>query len=404
MVRAAAKNYKYVSIVTNSNQYESIMDEMNKNDGSVSLETREKLALKAWELSTIYNAAIFKQIQKEFEPDNRFPDIKIEILEKVREHRYGGNWDQCSALYKERGKAGIADAEQIQGKEISFNNDLDIHSAIEVLFEIERFKKRNKIKEGYGTSWFKHNTPNGICLDYENELASVENAYNCDPLSAFGGVVGTTFEPTKEIAEYLNKIFVEVLVSPGFNKDVLEISEEKKGRRLLNIKPIWNKNEELHSELEVRGVLGGRLYQDYDTGFIKEWSVVSNKKPNEEQRLGLEFVYFCPTKWAISNSAAFVKTYDKGIKTIGIGAGQQSRVHVIKLAASKAREFGHDLKDSLMGTDSFFPFRDGFDAAVDAGAVGIITPGGSVRDGEIIDAANERGVVLVHCGKRVFRH
>lgn len=406
MVRAASKNYKYEVAATNPNQYEPIREDMKENNGCTTLETRKKLALEGFKLNAIYNTLIYNQLSKEFEPENKFPDVIIEVLEKVREHRYGENWDQQSAFYRKRGKPSIADAKQLHGKKISYNNDLDIDSAVEVTFEIKRFMERNNLK-GVGTAWFKHTTPNGMCWDRESGLVSTDNSYQCDKLSAYGGILGTTFPATKEIADYLNdnKIFLEVLTAPGFEEDSLEAFKEKKGRRLLDITSIWGKDKELHNGLKAQGVLGEAiLLQDYDINPLKEWNVVSKKKPTKEQKLALEFTYLGPTKWAKSNSAAYGMIYDTGVKAVGIGAGQQSRVHVVKLAADKAKEFGHDLEGSVMGTDSFFPFRDGLDAAVDAGAVGIITPGGSVRDEEVIDAANERGVILVHCGKRVFRH
>jgi phosphoribosylaminoimidazolecarboxamide formyltransferase/IMP cyclohydrolase len=234
-------------------------------------------------------------------------------------------------------------------------------------------------------------------------------AFSCDPLSAFGGIWGVNQKLTTQVADFIvneKNIFVEVIMAPSFEKEALEILRKKENMRILEIGDLLDKREEIYKQLELRGVLGGVLVEEYDSKpVIKEWNVVSKKKVNVIEKEALIFAYKV-SKWAKSNSACFAQTYDNGIYSIGIGAGQQSRVHVVKLAIQKAKEFGHEkeLKDSVMGTDSFFPFSDGLEAAVEAGAKAIINPGGSIRDDMIIQKSNELECALIFCGKRVFRH
>ena len=228
-------------------------------------------------------------------------------------------------------------------------------------------------------------------------------------MSAFGGIWGVNKELTTNVADFIvniQNIFIEVLLAPSFEPEALEILKRKPNMILLEYGDLIDKKEEIYKNPEIRGVLGGILIQDYDwKPIIKEWNVVSKRKVNEIEKESLIFAYKV-SKWAKSNSACFAQAYDNGIYTIGIGSGQQSRVHVVKLAAQKAIEFGHkkELKDSFMGTDSFFPFPDGLEAAVKSGAKAIINPGGSIRDELVIKRANELNCALIFCGKRVFRH
>jgi phosphoribosylaminoimidazolecarboxamide formyltransferase/IMP cyclohydrolase len=214
---------------------------------------------------------------------------------------------------------------------------------------------------------------------------------------------------TKEVADFIvnkEKIFVEVILAPLFEPEALDILKQKQNMMVLEFGNFLEKRDEIYKNLEIRSVLGGALVQEYDyKPVIKEWKVVSKRQVSEKEKEGLIFSYKV-SKWAKSNSACFVQFYDTGMYTLGIGAGQQSRVHVVKLAAQKAIEFGHEkeMKGSLMGTDSFFPFPDGLEAAVEAGAKAIINPGGSVKDNDVTKRADELGCALVFCGKRVFRH
>ncbi len=402
MIRAAAKNYPDVIVVPSPKYYDDIIDELRKNKGAITERTRLILAQDVFTLMADYNAAIANYLQKYYNPESVFPNTLIKVYEKVQDCRYGENWDQTAAYYRDpSSKYGLHNLKQLGGKQISFNNYLDIDSCIQMLLDFG--------SEQYVTAILKHTSPNGIAIDKKDLLKSVQMAFNCDPLSAFGGIWGVNKELTADIADFIinkEKIFVDVILAPSFEPEALEILKQKQNMIILELSDLLYKKDEIYKNLEIRSTLGGVLIQEYDSKpIIKEWNVVSKRKVNETEKEALIFAYKV-SKWAKSNSACFAQIYDDGIYTIGIGAGQQSRVHVVKLAAQKAIEFGHkdELKNSFMGTDSFFPFPDGLEAAVEVGANTIINPGGSMRDELIIKRADELGCALVFCGKRVFRH
>ena len=401
MIRAAAKNFPDVVVVPSSRHYKAILSELKENNGNISEKTRATLAQEVFIIMADYNAAIANYLQRVYNPDVIMGKTLIKVYEKVQDCRYGENWDQSAAYYKDTSAVyGLHDLKQLGGKEISFNNYLDIDACIQMLLDFG--------KEHHVTAILKHTSPNGMAIDKKNQLKSVQMAFSCDPLSAFGGIWGVNKELTKEVAEYIieKKIFIEVLMAPSFEPDALQILKTKQNMRVLEYGDLLDKRKEIYESLEIRSTLGGIIVQEYDyKPVIKEWKVVSKKQVNENEKEALIFAYKV-SKWAKSNSACFAQISENGLYTIGIGAGQQSRVHVVKLAAQKAKEFGHEkeLKESFMGTDSFFPFPDGLEAAVEAGARAIINPGGSIRDDAIIKKANDLDIVLVFCGKRVFRH
>jgi phosphoribosylaminoimidazolecarboxamide formyltransferase/IMP cyclohydrolase len=401
MIRAAAKNYPDVVVVPDPKYYDKILRELEDNGGSVGENLRAELAQEVFVIMADYNAAIADYLQRQ-KGDKLLPQNLIKLFEKVSDTRYGENWDQEAAFYKDlSSKYGLHNFEKLGGKKISFNNYLDIDSCIQMLLDFGT--------EDYVTAILKHTSPNGIAIDKENQLTSIKRAFSTDPMSAFGGIWGVNKELTEEVADFIvNKenIFVEVIMAPSFEPAALDILQQKENMRILRLGDFLEHKEEIYTNLEMRSVLGGLLVQEYDwKPVIKEWDVVSERKVDEKEKEALIFAYKV-SKWAKSNSAAFIQTYDSGMYTIGIGAGQQSRVHVVELAAQKAREFDHEdaLQDSVMGTDSFFPFPDGLEAAVEAGAKAVINPGGSIRDEQVIERANELNCALVFCGKRVFRH
>jgi len=405
MIRAAAKNFSDVVVIPSSVYYQQIIDEM-RTIGGISDKKRAMLAQEVFTIMADYNAAIANYLQKIYKPDLIMGKKLIKVFEKVQDCRYGENWDQAAAYYKDlSSKYGLHNLKQLSGKQISFNNYLDIDSCMQMLLDFG--------KDHYVTSILKHTSPNGVAIDKKNMLSSIKMAFSTDPLSAFGGIWGVNKTLTTEVADYIinkEKIFIEVLLAPSYETEALEILKQKENLRIIEFGNLINNKEEIYKNLEMRSVLGGILIQEYDSKpIIKEWNVVSKKKINDLDKEALLFAYKV-SKWAKSNSACFAQIYEntksKGIYTIGIGAGQQSRVHVVKLAAQKAIEFGHKeaLKDSYMGTDSFFPFPDGLEAAVHVGAKAIINPGGSIRDDMVIKRADDLNCALVFCGKRVFRH
>jgi phosphoribosylaminoimidazolecarboxamide formyltransferase/IMP cyclohydrolase len=401
MIRAAAKNFPDVIVVPSPKYYDRILKELKEHNGNISDKMRANLAQDVFIIMADYNSAIVGYLQKYYNPEKKMGKHLIKIYEKVADSRYGENWDQAAAYYRDlSAKFGLHNFKQLGGKKISFNNYLDIDSCIQILLDIG--------KEYYVTAILKHTSPNGVAIDKKNQLISVKKAFSTDPLSAFGGIWGVNKKLTMEVAEFIinEKIFVDVLMAPSYELEALDLLKKKEKMIILEYGDFLNKREELYKNFEIRSTLGGAVVQEYDCKpIIKEWKVVSKRKVSEIEKEGLIFAYKV-SKWAKSNSACFVQIYENGMYTIGIGAGQQSRIHVVKLAVQKAKEFGHEkeLKDSLMGTDSFFPFPDGLEAAIEAGAKAIINPGGSIRDEQIIKRADELNCALIFCGKRVFRH
>jgi len=401
MIRAAAKNFKDVVVVSNPEHYPRIVEEI-REQGGISPKTRASLAQEVFIKMAEYNTTIANYLQSYHQPEISFSNKLVKIYEKVQDCRYGENWDQSAAYYKDVNMdEGLHTIKQISGKEISFNNYLDIDSCMQILLDLDN--------SYYTTAILKHTSPNGVAIDKKDLLNSVKMAFKTDPMSAFGGVWGLNKPISEKIADFIvnkEKIFIEVLMAPSFEPKALNILKQKENMILLEFGDFLSKREKLYDKPELRSVLGGVLVQDYDyKPVIKNWRVVSNRDIDNNEKEALIFAYKI-SKWAKSNSACFVQTHDNGIYTIGIGAGQQSRVHVVKLAVQKAIEFGHkdELRDSLMGTDSFFPFPDGLEVAAKAGAKAIINPGGSIRDNLVIKKANELNCALVFCDKRVFRH
>jgi len=401
MIRAAAKNFPDVVVVPSSKYYDQIIDEL-KDSGGISDKTRATLAQDVFMIMTDYNAAIANYLQKYLNPDLIMGKAFIKAFEKVQDCRYGENWDQAAAYYRDLSSIyGLHNLDKVSGKQISFNNYLDIDSCMQILLDFGT--------EHYVTAILKHTSPNGVAIDKKDQLTSVKKAFSTDPLSAFGGIWGVNKELKKEIADFIvnkERIFVEVIMAPSYENEALQILKQKKNMIIIEYGDFLNKRSDIYNNLDVRSVLGGILVQEYDSkSVIKEWNVVSKKNVNDIEKEALIFAYKV-SKWAKSNSACFAQIYDDGLYTIGIGAGQQSRVHVVKLAIQKAIEFGHkeELENSVMGTDSFFPFPDGLEVAIKAGAKAVINPGGSIRDKAVIKRADELQCALVFCGKRVFRH
>ncbi len=408
-IRAAAKSFPYVTVIPHPSYYPKILQEMAEQEGKVTEQTRMQLAQDVFTTMSLYDSTISAYLQQEYNAkyqvptSSKTPETVIKVYRKLQQCRYGENWDQEAAYFQDLGSEyGLHNLEQLHGKAISFNNWLDIDSCMQVLLDYQTDHAKDFI-----CAIFKHTTPNGIAIDFKSQLEATKHAFSCDPLSAFGGIWGYNTPLTAEVADYIindQKVFVEVLLAPEFDADALEILKTKENLRIIRFGDILSQRSEFYRQPELRSVLGGVLMQEYDSNpIIKKWDLVTNRTVSEHEKGALIFAYRA-CKWAKSNSAVFAKEYDTGYYTIGIGAGQQSRVHVVKLAANKATEFGHDLKDSVMGTDSFFPFPDGLEVAADKGCKAIIQPGGSIRDQMVIDTANTRNVAMVFCGKRVFRH
>jgi len=376
LVRASAKNYKYVSILTNPEQYDSFIDELDK--GEISENTRKKLAVEAFSHTANYDTHIANFLEAEFEE----PQSYIRINEKLNYTlRYGENPHQSASVF------GNFDDyfEVFHGKEISYNNILDLVSAVELCEDLGEVS----------CTIIKHNNPAGAATANTN-LEAYNLALKCDPVSSFGGIVAFNREVDAETAEELNKIFLEIVCAPSFSSKALELLKKKKDRRL-----VIKKKNILNSSKSFRSIPGGVLAQDSDIILLNESELkfVTDKKPSETELKDLKFAWKV-AKHTKSNAIVYVKNNS----TLGVGAGQMSRIDSAKIAVMKAKEHGLDLTGSVAASDAFFPFADGLSEIIKYGAVSVIQPGGSVRDQEVIDEANKSNISMVFTGIRHFKH
>lgn len=376
MVRAAAKNHPSVAVVVNPGRYDSILEEISST-GAVSDGTRRELAQEAFRHTASYDTAIAGY----FSRGEGYPSIVLLSGEKVADLRYGENPHQQAAFYKSPGApAGLAAAEQMHGKELSYNNLLDTDAAWRLVLELQ----------SPAAAIIKHSNPCGVA-----QAGSLEDAYaralDCDRTSAFGGIVALNAECDAATAVQIAEIFTEVVIAPGYTEGAFAALTGKKNLRILATKPSYPRDP------EVRRVAGGYLIQDQD-GFdpLDDLKVVTKAQPTEAEMADLRFAWTV-CKHVKSNAIVLAKD----LIAVGVGAGQMSRVESTQLAAMRA---GDRAPGTVCASDAFFPFRDGLDAAVDAGAVAVIQPGGSVRDDEVIAAADEHGIPMLFTGRRHFRH
>jgi len=389
MVRATAKNHAFVTIVVDPTDYVRVIDEVKA--GGICQATRFDLAVKAFEHTSNYDGAIANYlgtINADGSQSN-FPRTINMQFDKVQEMRYGENPHQQAAFYKETNPAevSVASATQIQGKELSYNNVADTDAALEC---VKSFSEPACVI-------VKHANPCGVAIA-DNAMSAYESAYKTDPTSAFGGIIA--FNRTLEesvAAEIIKRQFVEVIIAPMVSDAAKAVLAEKKNVRVLEC-GVWDKPV---PALDFKRINGGLLVQDRDLGMvgIDDLQVVTEKKPTEEQMRDLLFAWKV-AKFVKSNAIVYVQNQ----MTIGVGAGQMSRVYSAKIAGIKAADENLQVEGSVMASDAFFPFRDGIDAAHEAGITAVIQPGGSMRDDETIAAANEHGMAMVFTSMRHFRH
>jgi len=383
LIRAAAKNFTGVAIVTNPKRYSSVLLEMQRNDGDLSIETRRSLAAEGFHHTANYDAAIYAYLSRAFED---FPETLNLVLKKKAELRYGENPHQKGALYQEIGAPSTAMvfAEQLHGKELSFNNVLDTDAAWSL---VKEFPLPTVVM-------IKHNNPCGVAMA-ENLATAWQRAYDCDQVSAYGSVMAFNRPIDDDTAELINSIFVEVVIAPEYSESARKLLQGKEDIRLLRL-PL---ERELYSMLkDLKRVDGGILVQDYDAGEddLSQAGFVADRKPSDEQWDELVFA------WKVAKhtrSNAIVLTKDKA--TVGIGAGQMNRLDAAYLALRTA---GDKSKGAVCASDAFFPFPDSVVLMADAGVEAFIQPGGSMRDEETFKVINERGLVMALTGKRHFRH
>lgn len=398
MVRSAAKNHKDVTIVVNAGDYGRVIAEMDANEKSLTLETRFDLAIAAFEHTASYDGMIANYFgtmvpsygeNKEGDEESKFPRTFNQQFEKKQDMRYGENSHQAAAFYVEANpqEASVSTARQIQGKALSYNNIADTDAALECVKEFNE----------PACVIVKHANPCGVALG-KDILEAYNRAYQTDPTSAFGGIIAFNQELDAATATAIvERQFVEVIIAPSVSAEAIEVVAAKKNVRLLECGEWTTKT----TGFDVKRVNGGLLVQDRDQGMVSldDLKVVSKRQPTEEE---LKDALFC---WKV---AKYVKSnaivYAKGDMTIGVGAGQMSRVYSAKIAGIKAADEGLEVAGSVMASDAFFPFRDGIDAAAEAGIKCVIQPGGSMRDDEVIAAADEHGMAMIFTGMRHFRH
>ncbi|QQA43131.1 bifunctional phosphoribosylaminoimidazolecarboxamide formyltransferase/IMP cyclohydrolase [Pelagovum pacificum] len=395
MIRAASKNHGHVTVITDTEDYGALLDELSANDGQTTYAFRQKMALTAYARTAAYDTAVSTWMASaigEATPRRRtFAGTLAQPL------RYGENPHQAAAFYSDgSGRAGIASATQLQGKELSYNNINDTDAAFELVSE---FADR-----GPSCVIVKHANPCGVATGATMKEA-YSRAFDCDRTSAFGGIIALNGPLDAETAEAITEIFTEVVIAPSIHQDAKDIFAKKKNLRLLLAPGLANAAE---PGLAVKQVSGGFLVQDKDNGHIAEsdLKVVTKRAPSEQEMKDLLFAWTV-AKHVKSNAIVYVKDG----ATVGVGAGQMSRVDSTRIAARKSEDMAEALdlsapltQGSVVASDAFFPFADGLITAAEAGATAIIQPGGSMRDDEVIAAADERGLAMVLTGMRHFRH
>ena len=392
MVRSAAKNHKDVAIVVNSSDYATVLEEMQANEGQLDYSTRYALMVKAFEHTAGYVGIIANHFGARDTDNNErdFSDTFNVQYFKTQEMRYGENPHQKAAFYTEANptEASVATAKQLQGKELSFNNIADTDAALECVKQFDQ----------PACVIVKHANPCGVSVAVDIGTA-YDLAFATDPESAFGGIIAFNRELDAKTAEAIcEKQFVEVIIAPAVSADALAVVATKKNVRLLECGTWGNQRPQ---DFDYKRVNGGLLIQDRDNGMIieQDLKVVSKRVPTDTEMTDMLFAWKV-AKMVKSNAII----YAKNNQTIGVGAGQMSRINSARIAGIKAEHAGLEVVGAVMASDAFFPFRDGIDNAGKAGISCIIQPGGSMRDDEVIAAANEHGMAMVFTGMRHFRH
>ena len=381
MVRSAAKNYKDVTVITSSDQYEEFINELKENNGSTTLNFREKMSQIAFTETAYYDSIISNYFNKI--SNNFFPKKKIIHGNLIEIPRYGENPHQKSAIYSKNLNLNI---NQVHGKQLSYNNYSDIFTALTI---------SKSLPKNIGTVIIKHANPCGVSIK-KNNLESYKSALACDPISAFGGIVSCNYKITKSLALELNKIFLEVIIAEGFDANALKILKTKKNLRLIDASNYFIsevlKSTSLNEEILVQS-------EDNSKFKAKDFQVVSKRKPNAQQMKNLIFA-FNVCRYVKSNAIVLVSSET----TVGIGSGQPSRLDSCQIAIDKMKKFS-DIKDDIVAaSDAFFPFVDGIEKLVQSGVSAVIQPSGSIKDSEIIKFANQTDTILVFSKTRHFRH
>ena len=381
MVRAAAKNYNDVVVITSSNQYDQLINEIKKNKGSTSLDFREKMSLEAFSETAYYDAVISNYFNKI--KNNNFPKKKVIFGNLIEKLRYGENPHQEAGIYSNTENLNI---KKIHGKQLSYNNYNDIFSALTI---------SKSLPKNSGTVIVKHANPCGVSI-HTNKLKSYQLALACDPVSAFGGIVSCNFKISKNLAIEINNIFLEVVIANGFDKEALKILKKKKNLRLIDATNFIIKDSIRFTSANESILTQSEDLKKFSTNDFK---IVSKKKPNKSQLKNLIFA-FNVCRYVKSNSIVLVSND----ATVGIGSGQPSRLDSCQIAIDKMNKFQNLNEEVVAASDAFFPFIDGIEKLVQSGISAVIQPSGSIRDKEIIRFANQTNTILVFSKTRHFRH
>jgi phosphoribosylaminoimidazolecarboxamide formyltransferase/IMP cyclohydrolase len=381
MVRAAAKNYNDVTVITSPNQYNELINEIKNNKGSTSINFREKMSLEAFSETAYYDAVISNYFNKI--KSIKFPRKKIIYGNLIEKLRYGENPHQEAAIYS---KAPYLDINQIHGKQLSYNNYNDIFSALSI---------SKSLPKNLGTVIVKHANPSGVSID-KNKLKSYQLALACDPVSAFGGIVSCNYKINKTLAIELNNIFLEVIIANGFDNEALKILKKKKNLRIIDATKFIIKNLVKFNSVSESSLTQTEDIKKFNT---KDFKIVSKKKPSKSQLKNLIFA-FNVCRYVKSNAIVLTKNNS----TVGIGSGQPSRLDSCQIAIDKMNKFQNYSEDVVAASDAFFPFIDGIEKLVQSGITAVIQPSGSIRDKEIIKYANQTDTILVFSKTRHFKH
>jgi phosphoribosylaminoimidazolecarboxamide formyltransferase/IMP cyclohydrolase len=384
MLRSAAKNFESVWVICDPRDYSRVLASLHANDDDQDL--RRLLAQKVYAHTASYDAAIASWFA--LQRNEKFPETIVVSFDRAQSLRYGENPNQAAAFYAERPGSGLAGLKQRGGKELSFNNLLDLEGA---LLAIDPFGEETSC------AIIKHTTPCGLATG-ATAVEAYKKALACDPLSAFGSVIAFNVPVDDTTADVVSSLFVECIVAPKFSEGAVEILGRKRNLRVLEGRAMWGNGT---NNLDYKRVRGGVLVQERAPSYLDdtEWKVVTKRQPSEEEYRDLLFAWRAV---ASVKSNAIVLARDGA--TIGIGAGQMSRVDAAFMAVHKAATAGHPTQGAALGSDAYFPFRDGVDQAAEAGVRAIVQPGGSIRDPEVIAAADEHGIAMVFTGLRQFRH
>ncbi|MDD5131210.1 MAG: bifunctional phosphoribosylaminoimidazolecarboxamide formyltransferase/IMP cyclohydrolase [bacterium] len=389
MLRSSAKNYQDVAVVCDPGDYENIINELKENKGELPLATKERLAGKVFTHTSGYDAVISNYFAQQEAQRSLLPDTLLLRLNRVQALRYGENPHQQAALYRQAGwqrPEDLVNLKQKHGKELSFNNLLDLEAAWNIVKDFGTEKVAVIVK---------HNNPCGVGRG-ETLLESYQRALACDPVSAYGGIVATSFIIDEETAKEMSKTFLELTIAPAYTEGALKVLQEKKNLRIIELPlpklPI--------QDIDVKKISGGFLVQEKDIlRNIANLKVVTKRNPTEAEMSALLFAWI-----VCKNVKSNAIVYASKDQTIGIGGGQTSRVDSSEIAVLKAQKHGLSTHGTVMASDAFFPFRDGVDAAAKAGVTAVIQPGGSVRDEEVIQACNENNIAMIFTGVRHFKH